>query len=228
MTGERLSTLIAGLDEGVLTRERELPQPGGREPAPGELVLLQSFLNTYFALTEEWGADLLGTPERLFAWFSSRLVSTPCMHRPSQAQVRRVLAVREGLRELARRNRDPEFAPDPGVLARMNEASGRVSLGFELDSERVVLSARGEDSIDTGVVTLLAIAAWAMIDGRWQRLKACPGEHCGWVFYDHSRNNSSRWCSMAVCGGRAKAKSHYRRRRTRTAEGTWGARGSRH
>jgi predicted RNA-binding Zn ribbon-like protein len=63
---------------------------------------------------------------------------------------------------------------------------------------------------------LLAIALRAMIDGRWQRLKTCPGEHCGWVFYDHSRNNSGRWCSMAVCGGRTKARTHYQRRlRTR-------------
>ena len=50
-------------------------------------------------------------------------------------------------------------------------------------------------------------------DGSWARLKVCPGVDCGWVFYDHSRNNSSRWCSMAVCGGRTKARSHYRRRR---------------
>jgi predicted RNA-binding Zn ribbon-like protein len=58
-----------------------------------------------------------------------------------------------------------------------------------------------------------------MIDGRWQRMKACPGEHCGWVFYDHSRNNSGRWCSMAVCGGRTKARAHYRRQRNTSARG---------
>ena len=60
---------------------------------------------------------------------------------------------------------------------------------------------------------ILAITAQAMLEGTWARLKVCPGEHCGWAFYDHSRNQSGRWCSMAVCGGRAKAKAHYRRRR---------------
>jgi predicted RNA-binding Zn ribbon-like protein len=219
VTGERLLFLIVGLDERVLNRERERPQPGGREPAPGELVLLQSFLNTHFDLVEDWGADSLAAPEGMLAWFSSRGLSPSCAQQSSRAQVRRVIAIREGLRELARRNRDPGFAPDPEVLARMNDALGRVALGVELDPERVVLSARGEDSIDTGVATLLAIAASSMIEGRWQRLKACPGEHCGWVFYDHSRNNSSRWCSMAVCGGRAKARSHYRRRRVRPWKG---------
>jgi predicted RNA-binding Zn ribbon-like protein len=66
---------------------------------------------------------------------------------------------------------------------------------------------------------LLAITATAMLDGTWQRLKACPGHECGWAFYDHSRNQTSRWCSMAVCGGRAKARAHYHRRRDEDGRG---------
>jgi predicted RNA-binding Zn ribbon-like protein len=52
-----------------------------------------------------------------------------------------------------------------------------------------------------------------MLDGTWRRLKVCPGDHCGWAFYDHSRNQTGRWCSMSVCGGRAKARAHYHRHR---------------
>jgi predicted RNA-binding Zn ribbon-like protein len=58
-----------------------------------------------------------------------------------------------------------------------------------------------------------AFAATAIADGSWRRLKVCPGEDCGWAFYEHSRNRTGRWCSMAVCGGHAKARSHYRRLR---------------
>jgi predicted RNA-binding Zn ribbon-like protein len=67
--------------------------------------------------------------------------------------------------------------------------------------------------VDRALGMLLAITATAMLDGTWQRLKACPGHDCGWAFYDHSRNQTGRWCSMAVCGGRAKARAHYHRRR---------------
>jgi predicted RNA-binding Zn ribbon-like protein len=176
---------------------------------------LQSFLNTHFDLSVEWGADVLAGPERVLAWFGSRGLCAPAA-RPSRAQVRRVIAVREGLRELALRKRGPELW-DPKALARINELAADVSIGFQLARERVVLTAHGKDELESGVAVLLAIAARAMIDGRWQRLKACPGEHCGWVFYDYSRNNSSRWCSMAVCGGRAKARAHYQRRRPDTA-----------
>lgn len=38
---------------------------------------------------------------------------------------------------------------------------------------------------------------------------ACPGQGCGWLFADPRRRR--RWCSMAVCGNRAKARRHFQR-----------------
>jgi predicted RNA-binding Zn ribbon-like protein len=51
-----------------------------------------------------------------------------------------------------------------------------------------------------------------------ERLKRCPGSgDCGWIFLDTSKNASRRWCSMAGCGNRAKARRHLRKIRTRRA-----------
>src|SRR5579864_2285107 len=35
------------------------------------------------------------------------------------------------------------------------------------------------------------------------RLGQCPGEECGWLFLDTSRNGMRQWCQMRVCGNRA-------------------------
>ena len=43
------------------------------------------------------------------------------------------------------------------------------------------------------------------------RLKICP--NCEWLFLDRSKNRSRTWCDMAVCGNRAKARLHYRKKR---------------
>lgn len=43
-----------------------------------------------------------------------------------------------------------------------------------------------------------------------ERLKICP--NCEWLFIDRSKNRSRTWCDMAVCGNRAKARLHYRRK----------------
>jgi predicted RNA-binding Zn ribbon-like protein len=44
------------------------------------------------------------------------------------------------------------------------------------------------------------------------RIKECPGaDDCGWLFYDTSKNNSRRWCSMEGCGSRVKMRRQYAR-----------------
>jgi predicted RNA-binding Zn ribbon-like protein len=48
-------------------------------------------------------------------------------------------------------------------------------------------------------------------------LRLCASETCAWLFMDTSRNRTRRWCDMKVCGNRAKARRHYRRRRDAAA-----------
>ena len=45
------------------------------------------------------------------------------------------------------------------------------------------------------------------------RLKICGNPECGWMFLDSTRNASRRWCDMAACGNRAKAKRFYARKK---------------
>ncbi|WP_420920756.1 CGNR zinc finger domain-containing protein [Bacillus cytotoxicus] len=65
---------------------------------------------------------------------------------------------------------------------------------------------------------LLHIILVAVEEGKWSRLKACPD--CRWVFYDHSRNGSKRWCGMyaggkegRACGTIAKVKKYRAKKR---------------
>jgi predicted RNA-binding Zn ribbon-like protein len=46
-------------------------------------------------------------------------------------------------------------------------------------------------------------------------IRRCDADECGWLFIDHSRNRSRRWCSMEGCGSRAKMRRHYARSRSR-------------
>lgn len=63
---------------------------------------------------------------------------------------------------------------------------------------------------------LVEAAIALLTSDRWTRVKACPT--CGWFFVDVSKNGSRRWCSMAMCGGLAKASRYYwRTRKARSA-----------
>jgi predicted RNA-binding Zn ribbon-like protein len=43
------------------------------------------------------------------------------------------------------------------------------------------------------------------------RVKACEGPPCTLLFVDRTRGSVRRWCSMAVCGNRAKQAAHRKR-----------------
>jgi predicted RNA-binding Zn ribbon-like protein len=48
----------------------------------------------------------------------------------------------------------------------------------------------------------------------WPRLKVCSADDCQWAFYDRSPTRSGCWCSMQICGSRAKSRA-YRNRASR-------------
>jgi predicted RNA-binding Zn ribbon-like protein len=40
------------------------------------------------------------------------------------------------------------------------------------------------------------------------RIRECSAQDCSLIFYDDSRSNNRRWCSMERCGNRAKVRAH--------------------
>jgi predicted RNA-binding Zn ribbon-like protein len=42
-------------------------------------------------------------------------------------------------------------------------------------------------------------------------VRQCEAVDCGWLFLDRSNARKRRWCSMADCGNRNKARNYYRR-----------------
>lgn len=66
---------------------------------------------------------------------------------------------------------------------------------------------RGGLAFESRAPIVAAVAA-AMADGSWPRLKACRADGCQWAFVDTARNRSRRWCDMAICGNREKARRY--------------------
>ena len=56
-------------------------------------------------------------------------------------------------------------------------------------------------------------------EGREDRFRICANDTCAWVFFDESRPGNRRWCDMATCGNRAKARRHRARQKAPSAEG---------
>lgn len=61
------------------------------------------------------------------------------------------------------------------------------------------------------ILSLILISALSILSDRREldRVKTCPGTDCGWKFMDETKNARRKWCSMELCGNRAKASRNY-------------------
>lgn len=60
-----------------------------------------------------------------------------------------------------------------------------------------------------------AALARLVVTEDFRYVKACEGTACTLLFADHTRGHARRWCSMAICGNRAKQAAHRQRLRVR-------------
>jgi predicted RNA-binding Zn ribbon-like protein len=181
-------------------------QPAGRAPAPGRLGLVQAFLNTFWDLGAH-GAETWTDAGAYGRWLAGRGFTGAA----GDDDLARATQLREALRVLALANHDD--APAPAAEATLDRIAAAVAPRAGLTprfarGDRLDVAADGPDA---ALALVLGIVFAARADGTWRRLKACPHAHCGWAFYDRSRNRSSQWCSMRLCGNRTKGARHRRR-----------------
>lgn len=154
------------------------------------VVLLKELLNT---VDVEKGTDQLSDPASAAAWLAGQ--GRPGEVDPADLDLAR------GVRAALRGQLGDPPAPMPDVPMRVVLADeGPQLAGGRTPLQRVVTEALAE-----------AIALRAT--GEWTRLKTCALDSCRYVFYDESRNRSGRWCSMQVCGNRAKTAAYRARHR---------------
>ncbi|HXV35100.1 MAG TPA: CGNR zinc finger domain-containing protein [Gaiellaceae bacterium] len=172
--------------------------------APGDLELVRLFVNTHEL---DSGADELATAAALQAWLVEHELARG--GRASSADVEAAGRLREAIRSLLLENNGVGVREDAAAV--LDQAADRARLALRFDPGGSARLEPGATGVDGALGRLAAIAAAAMADGTWHRLKACRAEDCGWAFYDGARNRSRHWCSMAVCGNRTKARSYRRR-----------------
>ena len=183
--------------------------PGARAPAPGSLRLVQTLVNT---LNAEYGRDLLGTPAGAARWLGA-VGLLPGGSGLTGAQHAALLELREATRQVLSGHIDRRDDPEAASRLTMALAPCRLTLAVDPSGGARLVSA-DHDPFSRAIGGVAAAIAEAATAGTWSRLKCCPGRHCGWAFYDRSASSRSRWCSMQVCGARAKMRA-YRDRQAR-------------
>lgn len=73
-------------------------------------------------------------------------------------------------------------------------------------------------SADALLLPLAEAMGDAICQADFARVKNCEGPTCTLWFHDISKNHTRRWCSMAVCGNRAKAAAHRAKKKSARSE----------
>jgi predicted RNA-binding Zn ribbon-like protein len=187
-----------------------------------------NFVNTVDPREGNDRIDYLRTYEDLLAWAARTQVigrkaalrlASMAGRQPEQAQraLQGALQLREAMYRIfsAMADHRQALAGDSALL----RASFLQTLGhaaFESEQHSFRWRLREDLDLIRGIVSSDAIEV--LESGEiLARVKRCPGSgDCGWLFLDSSKNKTRRWCNMAGCGNRAKARRHLRRVRGRS------------
>jgi predicted RNA-binding Zn ribbon-like protein len=177
------------------------------ERFPPEVALVAAFVNT----RDLEGQEDLPAPSALRDWLADREL-LPAETQLDESDFARALELREALRDLLRVNAGEPARPE--VIVAANDALARLPLrvGFDGDAEPRLRAAG--TGLDAALATIVAGVVAAQASGTWVRLKICAKDSCRWAFYDRSKNQSGRWCSMAGCGNKVKTKTYRARKRS--------------
>ena len=120
----------------------------------------------------------------------------------TEAELQHVLEVRQALQAVVRGERSPEVLATalPGVASVPTVTDGQITWTLSVPPEREL--------------AVRAVLAWDALGKHSPgRLRPCANDECRLFLIDRSRANAARWCSMAICGNRMKARRHYQRSR---------------
>ncbi|MEB3062748.1 CGNR zinc finger domain-containing protein [[Mycobacterium] zoologicum] len=163
---------------------------------PGDEALLLDLLNST-PVIDGVPHDELEDPSTARAWLSAHDISL------KSGQLQELLELRTALQTVVRGDGGPQtlqpFIDGVGLSPNMSD-----------DGISWSLSTR-----ETSHAAARVILAWdALRISSPGRLRPCANPECRLFLIDRSKPNTARWCSMAICGNRMKARRHYQRNKT--------------
>jgi predicted RNA-binding Zn ribbon-like protein len=162
---------------------------------PSDESFLLALLNTT-PVIDGVPSDELGERARALDWLAS------VGGEATDAEWQLILKVRATLQAVVRGDLPPDALADILAGAALIPAitAGQITWALSVAPDRAL--------------ALRAILAWdALAKTSSGRLRACANDECRLFLIDRSRAGSARWCSMAICGNRMKARRHYQKAR---------------
>lgn len=163
---------------------------------PADEALLLDLLNTT-PVIDGVPHDELDDPATAQAWLNAHGISV------TSGQLQELLNARTALQAVVRKDLAPQTLQPFLKGVELSPVMSDDGIAWTLSAEPVAR----------------VILAWdALRISSPGRLRPCANTECQLFLIDRSKPNTARWCSMAICGNRMKARRHYQRSKTTTGE----------
>ena len=184
------------------------------------------FLNS-IATPVDTRVDWLDSGEGLVAWLAqAELVPADALRAltaaaaPSELDkiAEQARALREWFRAFVSEHMSRPLAPGAlGELTRLNtllerdERFSQIEVHRDVGDRLELKTIRRWPSPESLLLPIGEALAKCVCDEDFANIRACEGHRCTLIFADHTRRRGRRWCSMAMCGNRAKQAAHRHR-----------------
>ena len=189
------------------------------------------FLNS-IATPVDAPVDWLDSGSGLVAWLAQAdLVPAQALHalteQAAPGELDRVAgearALREWFRGFVRKHMGRPLTPKAiqklgplNELLKRDEMFRRIEAHRDHEGDRLELhTMRLWRSPESLLLPIGEALARCVCEEDFINIRACEGHSCTLIFADRTRRRGRRWCSMAVCGNRAKQAAHRNRLRTK-------------
>ena len=179
--------------------------------------LALDFMNTRFGVGQSL-RECFGSDESVLQWLrqteSNTAVTGEVPKSRSGTLVRAAIELRESARDLVA-CRKAERVGNPAVLNRFLalDRPGR-QLEWRHGKRPTLRFQRHLPTVEAALVPVANAVATLLTEGDFQLVRTCESSDCTLWFYDRTKAHHRRWCSMALCGNRAKVAS-FRARQAR-------------
>lgn len=133
--------------------------------------------------------------------------------RSAAATLKRAISLREAIYDLFAAHARGATAPEEALAAlnaEIPDAFSCLHVGACREGFEWSMSCPEENAAPI-LAPVVRAAAELLTSPEVDRVRECGLETCSWLFLDCSKNGTRRWCDMAICGNRAKARRHYAR-----------------
>ncbi|WLI76260.1 ABATE domain-containing protein [Kosakonia sp. H02] len=160
------------------------------------------FINT-LATAEKGQHDFLQSDEDVLHWLHQLGLPVKPMAHPGEL-LNAARALRETIREMVEAKKEGKVLSLDTLNAWLMQAQSHLQITEDSDNNMQIARIYRLDTPQQALAPVAEMAAELIAHGQFAYIRQCEHPDCTLWFYDKTKAHRRRWCSMALCGNRAK------------------------